>query len=115
MGLALTLPLWNDILLMLMAHGTTTLNANGRVVIPAAVRRELGLDPGTELTVGVEDGRVVIETRENLLRRIRAEWQAAAGEESMVDELIADRRLEAAKEQRELEKWTSSRSSTPRR
>ncbi len=82
------------------------LNANGRIVIPAAVRHELGLEPGTELTVSAEDGRVVLETRENLLRRIQAEVKAAAGDRSLVDELIAERRRAFEQEERELEEWT---------
>ena len=98
-----------------MAIRRTKLNANGRVVIPVEVRRELGLESGAELSVNAEDGRVVLETRENLLRRIQAEWGAAAGESSMVDELIAERRRAFEQEERELEQWTRSPSSTPQR
>jgi hypothetical protein len=51
--------------------------------------------------VYVEDGRVVIETREQLAQRIRREIaESWTGEGSVVDELIADRRAEAAREGR---------------
>lgn len=88
------------------------MSANGRVVIPAGIRREVGLEPGDELAVEVEDGRVVLESRDNLLRRIQAEWQAAAGGRSMVDELLAERRRAFELEEREREKWAQSPSST---
>jgi bifunctional DNA-binding transcriptional regulator/antitoxin component of YhaV-PrlF toxin-antitoxin module len=70
-------------------------NSQGRVTIPAQIRREAG----TPLVVYVEDGRVVIETREQLAQRIRREIaESWTGEGSVVDELIADRRAEAARE-----------------
>ena len=54
------------------------------------------------LVVYVEDGRIVIETREQLAERIRRDVAAAwTGEGSVVEELIADRRAEAAREERQ--------------
>jgi hypothetical protein len=51
--------------------------------------------------VYVEDGRVVIETREQLANRTRRDVAAAwVGEGSVVDELIAERRAEASREAR---------------
>lgn len=38
----------------------TTIDKGGRVVIPAPVRAKLGLSPGTELEVVVEDFSVVL-------------------------------------------------------
>jgi bifunctional DNA-binding transcriptional regulator/antitoxin component of YhaV-PrlF toxin-antitoxin module len=69
------------------------------VTIPAQVRRAAGIDVGMPLVVYVEDGRIVIETREQLANRIRRDVAAAwTGAGSVVDELIADRRAEAARE-----------------
>lgn len=74
-------------------------NAQGRLTIPAQIRREAGIDVGTPLVVYIEDGRVVIETREQLARRTRREIsQAWSGAGSVVEELIADRRAETARE-----------------
>lgn len=72
--------------------------------IPAPIRRELGLEPGTPLVTYIEDGRVVLETREHLVRRIQATATAdrPAGE-SVVDEFIAERRLEAQVELQRME------------
>jgi AbrB family looped-hinge helix DNA binding protein len=76
-----------------------TVNEQGRVTIPAQIRRAAGIEPGAPLVVYVEDGRVVLETREQLAARLRRDVAAAwTGEGSVVDELIADRRAEAARE-----------------
>jgi AbrB family looped-hinge helix DNA binding protein len=68
------------------------------VTIPAQVRREAGIEVGTPLVVYVEDGRVIIETREQLADRLRrdlaAEWTGDL-DASIADELIADRRAAA--------------------
>ena len=81
------------------------MGANGRVVIPAQIRRELGLEQGDELVASVDGRRLVLETRDALLRRIQAEYRAAAGDRSLVDELIAERRRAAEREEKELEAW----------
>ena len=88
-----------------MAHGErqVVIGERGRLVLPAAVRAELGLEPGTRLLLRTEpDGslrlrpyRVVAEQGRGLLAGL-----APAGE-SMVDELLAERRAEAARENAE--------------
>ena len=78
-----------------------TVNEQGRVTIPAQVRRAAGIEAGVPLVVYVEDGRVVLETREQLVERIRRDVAAAwTGSGSAVNELIADRRAEAARDDR---------------
>jgi bifunctional DNA-binding transcriptional regulator/antitoxin component of YhaV-PrlF toxin-antitoxin module len=75
---------------------------DGRLTIPVQVRRAAGIEPGQTLVVYVEAGRVVLEERSHLLTRIQDEAiaaaQAAGHTGSAVDELIADRRAEAARE-----------------
>ncbi len=72
----------------------------GRIVIPAAVRQSLGIEPGDTLVARVEDGRLVLETRAHLLARFSARFAGArmppadGGAGSVVDELIAERRAE---------------------
>lgn len=79
-------------------------NRDGRVLIPAQVRRDLGFVEGSTLLLSVEDGRVVMESREQLIARLRREvaesWQGDP-DTSPADELIADRRAEAAAEDRD--------------
>lgn len=74
---------------------------NGRLTIPVQVRRAAGIEPGAPLVVYVEDGRVIVETRELLIARIKRDMNAAWNDDSgsVVDELIADRRAEAAREE----------------
>ncbi len=82
-----------------MAQNVLTVNAQGRVVIPSELRRELGITPGSTLVVYVERGRLVFEDRAHLLARIQDEVAAhvPAGV-SLAAELHADRRREAVLE-----------------
>jgi len=43
--------------------GTAVVEDKGRVVIPAEVRRRLGIKPGTELEVDIRDGGVLMRPR----------------------------------------------------
>jgi AbrB family looped-hinge helix DNA binding protein len=73
-------------------------------VIPAELRRELGLEPGETLMARVESGRLVLEPRDAILARLRSEVRAARSPgTSAVDELIAERRREAQREAAEFE------------
>lgn len=75
---------------------------DGRVTIPAQLRRAAGIEPGQRLVVYLENGRVVIEERDHLLARIQREAieapHATGQMGSAVEELIAERRAEATRE-----------------
>ena len=77
----------------------TTVTPQGRVTIPAALRREAGIEVGDTVIVHVEDGRVVVETRTQLAERTRRDVTRAGVRTSVVDELLAERRAEAARDQ----------------
>jgi AbrB family looped-hinge helix DNA binding protein len=72
-------------------------NENGRVVIPAAFRKALGISPGDEVVLRMEDDELRITTMKRRIERAqrRARKYLKPGV-SLVDELIAERR-EAAK------------------
>ena len=70
----------------------------GRIVIPAHIRRSLRIGPGKEVLIRVEDGRLVLETRERVLERVQSWFAQVPPEVSLVDELIAERREEVRKE-----------------
>jgi AbrB family looped-hinge helix DNA binding protein len=77
----------------------------GRVVIPAEMRRELEIEPGETLMAHVESHRLVLERREEILERLRSELRGARSSRvSAVDELIAERRAEARREAAEHER-----------
>jgi AbrB family looped-hinge helix DNA binding protein len=81
------------------------INQNGRIVIPAAIREELGIAPGDTLLMDVEDGVLRIETYPARIRRIQREFaQYLPPGVSLADELIAERREEARQEQEELDR-----------
>ena len=67
----------------------------GRIVIPAHIREALDIRPGQDLIARVEDGRLVLETREQILARVRDTFANVPSGVSLVDELIAERRKEA--------------------
>lgn len=76
----------------------------GRVVVPALIRRELGIEEGTELMARIEGDGIVLEPRAAALRRLRALVREKVPEGvSLVDELIAERRDEARWEEAQLE------------
>jgi AbrB family looped-hinge helix DNA binding protein len=80
----------------------TVLAANGRIVIPAAIREELGFKPGEALLMDVVDGVLRIESYPTRIRRIQQEFAKYIKPGVLAsDELIADRREEARREEEE--------------
>jgi AbrB family looped-hinge helix DNA binding protein len=72
------------------------LGEGGRIVIPAAYRRALEVEPGDELVLTMTDGELRIATRDRAIARAQAIVRKYASEgESLVDELIDERRAEA--------------------
>jgi AbrB family looped-hinge helix DNA binding protein len=74
------------------------LGRQGRIVIPAALRRQLGFAEGDALVAREEAGRLVLEKPELIKQRLKARFAQVPKERSLADELIADRR-EAAKQE----------------
>jgi AbrB family looped-hinge helix DNA binding protein len=76
----------------------TRLNQDGRIVIPAAIRDEAGLERGGEVILWAENGEVRITTDAKRRARARQLFRKYVGEGvRLSDELIADRRREAGK------------------
>ena len=74
------------------------LGAKGRVVLPASIRRQLGLEEGAELLARVDGDGIVLEPRGAALRRLRAFFADVPSKTSLADELIAERRRDARRE-----------------
>ena len=82
-----------------MLQARARLNANGRVVLPAAVRKALDLRPGDELIIRVEAGELRLSTRRQALARARRMIREyIPSDEDLTQSLIDDRRAEAARE-----------------
>jgi len=77
----------------------------GRLVIPASVRKALHLKAGDTLNVAIDSGRIVLESQNEAWERLQQRFAAVKGKISMVDELIAERRAEAAREEAEMRKY----------
>ncbi len=91
-----------------MARGersTVTLGRQGRIVIPAATRRRLDIRPGDQLNLSEEDGQLVLETRAAAAAKARGMLKHLATDVSVVDELIAERREEARREDERDAAW----------
>ncbi len=78
------------------------LNENGRVVIPAEMRKRMGLSAGDTLCLRVVDGVLTMESHRARIRRIQESMrQLIPPGRCLSDELIADRREEARSEMEE--------------
>ena len=74
---------------------TSRIGPKGQVVIPKALRDELGIDPGDEVAFSIEDGAVLVEPVK--------EWRSLKGilkGRGLVAELEADHRWEIERELR---------------
>jgi len=78
---------------------TLEVGPQGRIVIPAAIRKVMGIETGATLVARVEEGRLVLETQDQLLSQFYSRFAKARMQpgDSIVDELIAERRNEAAR------------------
>jgi len=73
-----------------------TMASNGRVVIPASMRAELGLRDGEKLVARVENGAVVLEPVSVALTRAQALVAKYIPDgRGIVDEFIAERHAAA--------------------
>jgi len=85
-----------------MAHEerpVVTLGPQGRIVIPAGVRRRLGLERGDAFALSVEHDQLVLRPQAVAAKHARGLYKHLATDTSVVDELIGERREAARREQ----------------
>lgn len=75
---------------------TVILGQQGRLVIPAEVRAALGLSAGDRLHLRLTDHRVVLERSQDAVAELRGLGSTVPQSRSLVDELLAERRVTAA-------------------
>jgi AbrB family looped-hinge helix DNA binding protein len=77
----------------------TRVNENGRVVIPAAFRKAMGINVGDEVVLRIEDDELRILTLKRRIERAqRLVRRHVKPGTSLADELIAERREAAQRE-----------------
>lgn len=74
-------------------------DAAGRIVLPADIRKALEIHNGDVLVMSVDDRTVRLHTIDTALERVRAiARRKRATDSSLVNQFIAERRTEAATE-----------------
>jgi AbrB family looped-hinge helix DNA binding protein len=69
-----------------------TVSTKGQLVIPADVRSELGIQPGSRIALTVENARIILQPiNKRLVENLRGRF---AGGPSMADELQKERRAD---------------------
>ena len=91
---------------MAFAHQTNfarvRVDSAGRIVIPSELRERYGIEPGQEVILSEEPEGLCLQTFRQAFARAQAFFATYGREgESIVDELIRDRRDEDAQEDRE--------------
>mgnify|MGYP003879212761 CR=1 FL=1 len=79
-----------------MAEVMLRVGEQGRMVIPSELRKELGIEVGTELVARVQGEQLILETRSAILARLQEHFSQLHG--SMATELIMDRKAEVKRE-----------------
>jgi AbrB family looped-hinge helix DNA binding protein len=78
-----------------MTETTIKVNEQGRIVIPIQLRQQLGLVNGSKLVARLDGNRIILEKPADVFQRLRSTFNSP---DSLVDELINERRAEAAHE-----------------
>lgn len=73
-------------------------SAGGRVLIPARMRKALGIEEGDELFVSYDEDRLILTSRTAALRDAQTLAKKFRTDRSPADELIEERSREAARD-----------------
>lgn len=75
------------------------LGEGGRVVIPADVRKALGMEVGDELVLHMEDEKLILMTRKQAIHYVQEEMSKYdVGKRVLSEELLQERKSEAKNE-----------------
>jgi AbrB family looped-hinge helix DNA binding protein len=74
------------------------LGRQGRLVIPAFLRRSLKLEEGDKLIAREDEGRLILEKQNTVKQRLKNRFTDVSKKRSLASELIIERR-EAVKEE----------------
>ncbi len=85
--------------------------AGGKIVIPADLRRELGIKDGDKLVLERDAaGGIALKTRAQVVREVQEAFRAMReGKPSYsVDEFLVERQEEAEREEAEYQEWSKA-------
>lgn len=78
-----------------MSSLVTQVSVGGRIVIPAEIRREMGIQSGDQVILSYHDGELHIATRKRRLQQAKAIVMAGSEGVSLAEQLLEQRRAEA--------------------
>ena len=81
---------------------------SGQIVLPLELRRDAGIEDGDSLVIEINpDGGLSMKTYAQVVREVQSEFRSMAkpADRDLVDELLAERRAAAARENTEIEDW----------
>ncbi|MGH6944886.1 MAG: AbrB/MazE/SpoVT family DNA-binding domain-containing protein [Geminicoccaceae bacterium] len=83
-----------------MSSAHARVDRAGRVLIPAKLRRQLGLSPGDAVILEIREGSLEVRSYKRAIEEAQAIIRKYVPDptRSLVDELIEERRREAARE-----------------
>lgn len=82
----------------MMQTTEVSVGKQGRIVIPATLRRQLAIEQGAQLVAWVEDGKLIMQSKQQLWQIIHQACEGISGHVDLAAELIAERRQDAKKE-----------------
>ena len=79
----------------------TRLDQNGRIVVPAKVREQLGVSPGDDLVLDVTPHEVTLTSHKAALEKLKGMVREATRKNPYsIEQFLKERRAEAAEEER---------------
>lgn len=79
-----------------MQECSIAIGQNGRIVIPTSMRKALGLQEGQRLLLRLENQCIIMEKPADIVQKLQSRFRKIPV--SLADELIQERRQDAAKE-----------------
>lgn len=81
-----------------MSLARVKIGTNGRLIVPAKLRREIGLSDGITVVIEAIEGELRIRKMEDVIRNAQERLKKYFGETSLSEKLISERREEAKDE-----------------
>jgi len=78
-----------------MSFIVAQVSAGGRIVIPADIRRKMDIHSGDQVILSYQDDELHITTRKQRMQQAKAIVKSFAGNRSLAEQLLEERRAEA--------------------